>query len=199
MSGDLPGHATADTQSIAKKVFQVGDCVNLLDCRIYVVLNATVANRFAIEEDIAGAPIAVARLTNRADIAKGLAPVQVVDVIDFLRAMELQGFGEYTGHMRVALETVLVDECKNALHLPLVVNVFGENVLVQRISCRAVHVKEAVFPKGARPFGQEFPASFARLTILNGTFELGACPQDRALGGRVKALRVKHRPLVVVA
>src|SRR2546421_10145519 len=95
MSGELPGHSTAVTQSIAKKVFQVGDCVNLLDCRIYVVLNATVANRFAIEEDIAGAPIAVARLADRADIAKGLAPVQVVDVIDFLRTMELQGFGEY--------------------------------------------------------------------------------------------------------
>src|SRR5712692_2079692 len=106
-------------QTISEEVFQVGDGVNLLDRGINIVLDSAVANRLAVEEDVAGAPIPVARLAHRTDIAEGLATVQVIDVLNFFRAVEFQAFREDAGHVRVTLKAITIHEREDALHLTL--------------------------------------------------------------------------------
>ena len=54
-----------------------------------------------------------------------------------------------------------LDQREDAFHLALVVDVFGEDVLVEGIAGRAVDEQIAVFAEGARPFGEELPALFA--------------------------------------
>src|SRR5438128_11654838 len=77
-------------EPIAQKILQVVDPVNLLDRRLHVVLDAAEADRLVVEQDVAGPPVAVARLADRADVAERLAAVQFVGVFDFFRAVELQ-------------------------------------------------------------------------------------------------------------
>ena len=52
----------------------------------------------------------------------------------FFGAAELQTLGEHSRHMGVALETTALDERKNSFHLALVVDVFGEHVLVEWVA-----------------------------------------------------------------
>ena len=47
--------------------------------------------------------------------------------------------------MRVALEAVAFDKREDAFHLALVVDVLGEDVLIERIAGRAVDEEHAVF------------------------------------------------------
>ena len=65
-------------------------CRRSSDRRLEVVLDPAVADRLAVEQDVAGPPVAVARLADRADVAQGLAAVELVGVVDFLGAEELQ-------------------------------------------------------------------------------------------------------------
>ena len=136
-----------------------------------------------VEHDVAGAPVAVARLADRADVAERLAAVEAVLVVDLLGAVELVDvlgdlFGEDAGDVRVALEAVFLDQGEDAFHLALVVDVFGEDVLVERVAGGAVDEEEAVLAEGARPFGEELPALLLGLA---------------ALGGRLRAARGSRR------
>ena len=76
-------------EPVAEEVLQVGDGVDLLDRRLDVVLDAAVADGVAVEQDVAGPPVAVARLADRADVAQRLAAVELVGVVDLLGAVEL--------------------------------------------------------------------------------------------------------------
>jgi len=62
-----------------------------------------------------------------------------------------------------------------------------------------VDVQEAVLLEGARPFGEEFPAAFARGAILAWDLELRARPENRFLGRLVKTIGIEHRALIVIA
>ena len=77
-------------------------------------------------------------------------------------------------------------------------DVFGEDVLVERVAGRAVDVEDAVLAEAAGPLGEELPSLLAGLLALGGRLELAARPEDGLLGGAVEALRVEHGPLVVV-
>ena len=123
----------------------------------------------------------------------------MIDVLDLLGTVELQVLREQAGDVGVPLEAILIDEGENALHLPLVVNVFGKDILVERIARRAVDIKEAVLAEGTRPLGQELPAALAGLAILDRSFQLRPRPEDGAFGRRVEAFGIEHGALVVVA
>ena len=83
-------------QPVAEEVFQVGDGVDLLDRRLDVVLDPAEADGVVVEQDVAGPPVAVARLADRADVAQRLAAVELVLVVDLLGAVELVGFSVKT-------------------------------------------------------------------------------------------------------
>ena len=114
------------------------------------------------------ARVAVARLADRADVAQGLSAIEFVGVIDFFgRVEDVEVIGglldEDAWNVGVPLEAVALDEGEDALHLALVVDVFGEDVLVERIAGAAVNVEEAILAEAARPLGQELPALLPRL------------------------------------
>ena len=100
----------AVAQTVAQEVFQIRNGVDLLDGGIDVILHAPVTDRLAVEQNVTSAPVAVARLAHRADVAKGFAAVKLIHVINFLGAVEFQRFGENTGDVRVPLETVLIHQ-----------------------------------------------------------------------------------------
>src|SRR4029079_15916699 len=120
---------------------------------------------------------------------------ELVRVLDLLRGEELHPLGEDARHVRVALEAVLLDEGENPLHLPLVVDVLGEDVLVERVAGLAVDVKEAVLPMATGPFGQIVPPLFAESPGLGSTLELGSGPENGLLGRLVEPVRVEHGAL----
>src|SRR5262249_44670725 len=97
------------------------------------------------------------------------------------------------------LEAGSLDQGEDSLHLALVVDVLGEDVLVERVARRPVDVEVALLLEGAGAFGEELPASFAGLAALTAGLELGAGPEHGPLGGGLEALGVEHGPLVVVA
>src|SRR5439155_10820562 len=84
-----PTRSAPVAQAVAEEIVQIADRVDLLDRGVDVVLNAAVADRLGVEQHVAGAPVAVARLADRADVAQRLATVQFVRVFDFFRAVEL--------------------------------------------------------------------------------------------------------------
>src|SRR6476659_10106540 len=109
----------AVAETIAEKVLQLRDGINLLDGGINVVLDAAVADGVAVEQDVAGAPVAVARLTDRADVAQRLAAVEFVAVVDLIGAAELVEIvrhllNEDAGNVRMALEAVALDQREDA-------------------------------------------------------------------------------------
>ena len=85
----------------------------------------------------------------------------------------------------MALEAVALDQGEDALHLALVVDVLGEDVLVERIAGRAVDEEEAVLAVDCAAARRGTPSGVSRvLAALGGRFELGARPEDGPLGRR---------------
>src|SRR5436309_8206625 len=99
----------------------------------------------------------------------------------------------------MSLETIALDQSENALHLPLVVNIFREDIFVERIAGRAVDVQDTVFAVRSRPLGKEFPTALLMLAAFAGHFQLSARPEDGPLGRWVESLGVEHGPLIVIA
>ena len=111
-----------------------------------------------------------------------------------------EALGEHARHVRVPLEAIALDQREDLFHLPLVVDVFREDVFVERIAGRAVHEQEAVLARtcaAARP-GTPSACSCASASIAR-RFELFARPEDGPLGRRVEALGIEQRPLIVIA
>src|SRR5262245_31984729 len=174
-------------EPVTQKIFQVVDPIDLLDRGLHVVLDAAEADRLVVEQDVASPPVAVARLADGADVAERLAAVELVRVLDLFRAVELQALGEDARDVGMALGPVAVDEREDPLHLTLVVDVFGEDVLVERVAGRAVDVEEALLAVRTRPLGEELPAASDHVAVAGAILELRPCPEDGALGGRVEA------------
>src|SRR5437764_15392363 len=65
-------------EAVAEEILQLGNGVDLLHRGFDVILDPAIANGVAIEQDVAGPPVAVARLADRADVAKRLALVEGV-------------------------------------------------------------------------------------------------------------------------
>src|SRR5262249_17295284 len=151
-----------------------------------VVGNSPITDRFAVEQDVAGARVHVARLADRADVAQRLSIVQAVNVIEFLRTVELvEVFGELlgkdAGNVRVTLKKVALNQGENALHLALIVDVLGKDVFIERIAGRTVDEEQPVLAMAARSLVEEFPAALLGVLVVHGVFELAARPENGPL------------------
>src|SRR5262249_54869924 len=134
-------------QAVAEEVLEVRNGVDFLDRRLDIVLDAAVADGVAVEDHVARSPIAVTRLTDGPDVAQSLVAVELEGVVNVFRAVELKVLGEYARDVSVALEAILVHKREDSLHLPLVVDVFGEDVLVERVAGRSVDEEEIALPE----------------------------------------------------
>src|SRR5207245_8717845 len=103
------------------------------------------------------------------------------------------------GDVRVSLKTVLFDQRKDPFHLALVVDVLREDIFVERIARRAVHEQEAILAMRAWPLREKFPAALAVLASVHRRLQLRPRPETGTLRRRVKAFRIEHRSLVVIA
>src|SRR6476646_93411 len=106
---------------------------------------------------------------------------------------------ENAGDVGVALKTDLIDEAEDAIHLAMVVDVFRENIFVERIARGTVDEEATVLAMHAGPLGQEVPAGFLSFQAFVGRFELGASPKNGAFGGRIESVGIEHGPLIVIA
>src|SRR5579871_2615344 len=122
-------------QPIPQPVLQAPRVVDFPHRRVDVVLDATEADGVAVEQDVAGPPVAVARLAHRPDVDGGLAVAEPDNVATLLGAGEVPDaggpLGEDAGDVRVPLEAAALDQGEDALHLARVVDVLGEDVLVE--------------------------------------------------------------------
>lgn len=76
----------------------------------------------------------VTGLPNRTDVNQMLLIHKLVLEINFFRGQKVHVLGKNARDMRVSLEAVLLNERENSFHLPLIVNVFRKDVLVERVS-----------------------------------------------------------------
>src|SRR6266516_4353979 len=76
-------------EAVAQEIVEIGDVVDLANGGVDVVFDALETHDVSVEHDVAGAPVAVARLADRADVDQRLARVELVDVVDLLGGVEL--------------------------------------------------------------------------------------------------------------
>ena len=60
--------STPIAKAVAEEVVQVGDVADLADRRLDIIFDTAETDEFALEEDVAGARVAVARLADGADV-----------------------------------------------------------------------------------------------------------------------------------
>ena len=190
--------------AVPEEVVEVGDVVDLLGGHFRVVVD-TVEGRlggrpFAELVDYVARPrVAVARLADRADVHHELLVFDRVDVLGLFGAEEVSRLGEDARHVRVPLEAAMRHQAEQLVHLLLVVDVFGEDVLVHRVPRRAVHVQPVGIALHAGQAAEEVPPRVDGVAVSRGVLELVAGPEDGPFGPAVKTFRVEQRGLVVVA
>ena len=99
----------------------------------------------------------------------------------------------------MALKGVLRDQRENLLQLPLVVDVFGKDVFVQRVPRRTVdeqHVSLDVVP---RQLAEKIPPPLPDGGRAGAVLQLVPRPEDRPLRPRIEPLGIEQGALVVVA
>ena len=94
---------------------------------------------------------------------------------------------------------MVLDQAEDLFHLPLIVDVLGKDVFVERIAGRTVHVQEAVLAAVARQLAQEVPPLGVVGRIAARALQLVAGPEDRPLGPGVETLGIEQRALIVIA
>ena len=191
-------------ESVAQHGVQVLLGMDLAHGGFHVVFDAAEADCVSFQQNVTGTPVAVARLTHRADVAQRLAPVESVGVAEFFGAAEVVALarallGEDAGNVGVALKARTLHQREEPLHLALVVNVVGKDIFVEGIASGAVNEHAVGVEMGARPGGQKFPAPFAGFPWRSLAFQLFARPENGLLGHGREALGVEQRGLVVVA
>ena len=88
---------------------------------------------------------------------------------------------------------------EDLFHLPLVVDVFGKDIFVERIAGRAVYEQKAILAPVARQLAQKIPAARILGRSAERLFQLLARPEDGPLGARVESFGIEQGSLVVVA
>src|SRR5262249_12456307 len=101
--------STAVAEAVAEGIIQLGVVVDLADGGVDVVLDAAERDGVAAEENVAGTPVAVARLADRPDVDQRFPVVEAVDIVELLgravRVVALRGLlGEDARDVDVAVE-----------------------------------------------------------------------------------------------
>lgn len=121
-------------EAIGEEVVEFGDGVDLGYCLFEVVGNAVELDYVAANGDVGGTGVVVTGLTDGPDVDHGFSGTEFVPEADFFRGEEFKGVCEDTRNVGVSLKTSLLDQCKDFLHLYLIVDVVRKYVLIQRIA-----------------------------------------------------------------
>ena len=151
-----------------------------------------------VEDHVAGARVAVPGLADRADVDQELAFSQRVFVVDLFGGEELEALGEHPRNVGVPLEAVALDKLEQPVHLAMVVDVLGEDVLAQRIPRRPVDEQKRRLLVRSRQVAEELPTPLV-VRPVGRVLELAAGPEDGALRPGIESLGIKQRSLIMVA
>jgi tRNA threonylcarbamoyladenosine biosynthesis protein TsaB len=193
---------------IPEEVVEVGDGVDFfagLDCRIrHASKPHGEVTPLSLENHVTGADVAVAGLTHGANIDHRLRgrqlPTPLLLTVPKLRRLKLRVRSEDAGDVRVALEAVLLHQFEDVLDFERIVDVFGEDVLVERPPGRPVHKLACPIGVCAGQFAEEVRERvicIPRETVVS--LKLRPRPTDRPLRAHVETVGVEERPLIVVA
>ena len=171
--------------------------MNLGTCRLRVVFDAAKLNSRIIDNHIATARIAVAWLTDTANVDHDFLLAQFKFVANFCRRIEAAILSENSRHMRVPLKAILLDKAKQPFHFSLIIDVLGEHVLIERATRRAVNEQKIPVPMGAWQFGQKIPSLAG--TFDGFVFQLLSSPEDGLFGAAAETVRIKQGAVVVVS
>lgn len=100
--------------------------------------------------------------------------------------------------MRMALEAVGLDHCKQPIHLSPIVDVIWKHIFVDRVFNRSMYEKDAVIVVDAWEFDQEQDAPFGIFGIV-ACLDLLAGPKNGAFGRCAEAFGIIDGSVVVVA
>ena len=158
------------------------------------------SSRIGVEQHIRGARVAIARLTDRANIDHGL--LTLGDEIG--RAPEHAGrskrivFEEHPGDMRVADEADMADERENLGHLLDVLGVLRHHIFAGRLAGAAVGEQEGPVLSVQLQVVEDLQAAGADLVVTS-RVEMFTSPINRPLGARIEVLGAVEQGFFVVA
>lgn len=188
-------------EPVTERVVEIGLGVNFVRRGIEIVGHTAIRHRHGvrIKYCVAGTGILITRLTDAADIDQQFCRTQRIGMIAFLGWNELTRRCEYARQMGMPHEAVLIDLAEQNLHLPRVVNVFGEHVFVGRITRRTVNETIGFLVDESRQLAQEVPACVDLGLAAVAGIELVTSPVNCPQGHRVESVRIKQSRLIVVA
>ena len=94
----------------------------------------------------------------------------------------------------MALESVVRNQGEDLFQLPLVIDVFGKDVFVQRVPRRTVDEQNVSLQRRSRQLAEKIPAPLPLGWRAGAFLELGPRPKNRPLGPRIEALGVEQGP-----
>ena len=178
-------------QAVAQEIVQIVNRVDLLDGFVDVILDAAVFDRIC-RRAARSMPANYRRAVGRRSLhcITSCGHPAYVD-IRFHQGRETDtsppaAFGENPGHVSMALEAIAIDQREYAVHLPLVVDVFGEDVFVKRIAGRTMDEKEAVFPDRRGRSARNSQRFSLASRLFAGRFELAALQKMALSAGGLK-------------
>ena len=134
-------------QSFRQEVVEIGNRANLRRGYAVVVFQTSVRYRLIFKNNVAGAVVVVARLTNRPDVNHVLGiGLKLTNVVEFFRRAEsIRTFRENAGNVSVPLKRDPLNLGEDLFQLAFMVHVFREHVFIKRVSGRAMNKDHFVF------------------------------------------------------
>lgn len=131
-------------------MLDIVDVIYFIHCRVDVIIDSAESDSQAVQQYITRTHVTVSRLSNRPDVAECFTVSELPDTLEFFESVKFQIFGENTRQMRMSHEAITIDQCKELFHFSLIVDVFGENILLDWIARRAMHEEEFPFTVSSR-------------------------------------------------
>ncbi len=151
------------------------------------------------EDDVTTVRVAIPRLSDAPHVAHQFLVLQRKLHLAIVGPEKTSIFGENTWNVRVPLKAVALDEGKDALEFSRVVDILGEDVLVERVANTAVHEREWSLAMRAGEFAQKIPALLRLVGLAAIHFELLPGPENSPFRAAAEAFRIVERSLVVIS
>jgi hypothetical protein len=190
-------------EPITEEILQFGHRVDFPNRRFDIVLDATILDRFAIEEEIARSPIGIAGLPDGTNVAQDSLTRDAKSSPTIFGGQEIPlprlSLDENARKVSMTRKADAVETAGDVVHLPFVVNIFGEEELVQRVARRTMNVKNLTLTMGRRQTRQKIQSSLSNLAIPDRGFEQSSRPEDAHFRTLSESIRIEENSLIVIS
>jgi hypothetical protein len=195
--GDRDTTSASFAESITEVVIQFGDGIDLGDGRLHGVGNASEGDGAIFPDHVTRIANSIPGLADTSHVDHDLFATDLDTSTEVLGREKPAGFGEDARDMRMSLKTDAWDQAEQAAEFSRIVDVFGKDIFIERVACRAVDEEQAALTNLSRQFTEEIPTA-ARLFDVRVLFELIPGPKNGTLGPATESLGVVQRPLIVI-